>query len=290
MELLLENISKKYGKKYALKELNVKFSNGVYGILGANGAGKTTLISIITGVLQQTSGQVKSDGRDIVGMGIEYLDKIGYLPQYPRFYPNFRVKEFLRYMCSIKDVPKKKAKEIILEIIEEVNLQEHTEKKIAELSGGMRQRLGIAQAILNDPEILVLDEPTAGLDPGERIRFRNIISNIAKNRIVLISTHIVSDIEYIANQVVILQEGKLNRMGTIDELCNEISGNVWEVKTKEKIAANLMKEYLTSNVKREAESVVMRIISRKKPTEDAIVLEPQLEDVFLTIFGEQTEG
>lgn len=290
MELLLENISKKYGKKYALKELNVKFSNGVYGILGANGAGKTTLISIITGVLQQTSGQVKSDGRDIAGMGIEYLDKIGYLPQYPRFYPNFRVKEFLMYMCSIKDVPKKKAKEIIPEIIEEVNLQEHTEKKIAELSGGMRQRLGIAQAILNDPEILVLDEPTAGLDPGERIRFRNIISNIAKNRIVLISTHIVSDIEYIANQVVILQEGKLNRMGTIEELCNEISGNVWEVKTKEKIAANLMKEYLTSNVKREAESVVMRIISRKKPTEDAIVLEPQLEDVFLTIFGEQTEG
>ena len=158
MKLLLDHVSKKYGNKYALKDLNIEFSDGVYGILGANGAGKTTLISIITGILQQTSGQVKLDGSDIKDMGTKYLDKIGYLPQYPQFYPNFRVKEFLMYMCSIKDIPQKKAKEILPEIMEEVNLCDHMNKKIKELSGGMRQRLGIAQAILNDPKILILDE------------------------------------------------------------------------------------------------------------------------------------
>ena len=265
MKLLLDHVSKKYGNKYALKDLNIEFSDGVYGILGANGAGKTTLISIITGILQQTSGQVKLDGSDIKDMGTKYLDKIGYLPQYPQFYPNFRVKEFLMYMCSIKDIPQKKAKEILPEIMEEVNLCDHMNKKIKELSGGMRQRLGIAQAILNDPKILILDEPTAGLDPGERIRFRNIISNIAKNRMVLISTHIVSDIEYIANQVVILQEGKLNRMGTVEGLCNDIQGSVWKVNVDEMTAEELMKNYLTSNIKRVDENVLMRIISKNKP-------------------------
>lgn len=287
MKLLLDNVSKKYGNKYALKDLTIEFSNGVYGILGANGAGKTTLINIITGILKQTSGNVKLDGRDIKDMGTEYLDKIGYLPQYPQFYPNFRVKEFLKYMCSIKDVPKKKEKEILPDIVEEVNLKEHVNKKIGELSGGMRQRLGIAQAILNDPDILILDEPTAGLDPGERIRFRNIISNIAKNRMVLISTHIVSDIEYIANQVVILQEGRLNRMGTVEELCSHSRGNVWNVNAEDAVAAEVMKKYLTSNVKRMDENVRMRIISKNKPVESAEMTEPQLEDVFLTVFGEQ---
>lgn len=287
MKLLLDSVSKKYGKKYALKDLTIEFTNGVYGILGANGAGKTTLINIITGILQQTSGQVRLDGRDVKDMGTEYLDKIGYLPQYPQFYPNFRVKEFLIYMCSIKGVPKKKAKAILPQIVEEVNLREHIDKKIGELSGGMRQRLGIAQAILNDPNILILDEPTAGLDPGERIRFRNIISNIAKNRMVLISTHIVSDIEYIANQVVILQEGRLNRMGTVEQLCSNIQGNVWEVNVEEKVAEELMKKYLTSNIKRINQNVLMRIISKSEPFESCRILEPQLEDVFLTVFGEQ---
>lgn len=287
MKLLLDHVSKKYGNKYALIDLNIEFRDGVYGILGANGAGKTTLISIITGILQQTSGQVKLDGSDIRDMGTKYLDQIGYLPQYPQFYPNFRVKEFLMYMCSIKDIPKKKAKEILPEIMEEVNLCDHMNKKIKELSGGMRQRLGIAQAILNDPKILILDEPTAGLDPGERIRFRNIISNIAQNRMVLISTHIVSDIEYIANQVVILQEGKLNRMGTVEGLCNDIQGSVWKVNVDEMTAEELMKNYLTSNIKRVDENVLMRIISKNKPIKNARMSEPQLEDVFLTVFCEQ---
>lgn len=287
MILQLDNVSKKYGSKYALKDLNMEFTDGVYGILGANGAGKTTLISIITGILQQTYGQVKLDGVDVRNMGTEYLDKIGYLPQYPQFYSNFRVKEFLMYMCCIKDVPKKKAEEMLPQIVEKVNLQEHMDKKIGQLSGGMRQRLGIAQAILNDPKVLMLDEPTAGLDPGERIRFRNIISNIAKNRMVLISTHIVSDIEYIANQVVILQEGRLNRMGTVEQLCNDILGSVWKVSVEETEAEELMKKYLTSNVKRIDGRVLMRIISRDKPVESARVLEPQLEDVFLTVFGKQ---
>lgn len=286
MKLVLENISKKYDKKYALKNLNLEFENGVYGILGANGAGKTTLISIITGIIQQTSGNIKFDGQDINKMGVKYLDMIGYLPQYTQFYPNFRVKEFLMYMCSIKGISKKKSLEIIPLIIDKVNLTEHIDKKISELSGGMKQRLGIAQALLNDPKILVLDEPTAGLDPGERIRFRNIISSIAKNRIVLISTHIVSDIEYIANKIVMLQEGTLNRMGTVEELNNSIKNCVWEVEANEKDASELMNKYLTSNIKQVDNGISMKIISMDKPAESARVLEPQLEDVFLFIFRE----
>ena len=177
-------------------------------------------------------------------------------------------------------------KPIIPLIIDKVNLTEHIDKKISELSGGMKQRLGIAQALLNDPKILVLDEPTAGLDPGERIRFRNIISSIAKNRIVLISTHIVSDIEYIANKIVMLQEGTLNRMGTVEELNNGIKNCVWEVEANEKDASELMNKYLTSNIKQVDNGISMKIISMDKPAESARVLEPQLEDVFLSIFRE----
>ena len=284
MNLELISISKRYGKRYALKNLNAQFTNAVYGVLGANGAGKTTLIKIIIGILGQTSGCVMLDGKNVGDMGTEYLDKIGYLPQYPLFYPNFRVKEFLLYMSSIKGITQKKAKEIIPKIIGEVNLSDHVDKKIGQLSGGMRQRLGIAQAILNDPEILILDEPTAGLDPGERIRFRNIISNISKDRIVLLSTHIVSDVEYIANKILILQEGEINCMGTVKELCSSVEGCVWEVRMDERNAGKLMDLFLTSNIKRDGDRVMMRVINDKRPTEDAVLVEPQLEDVFLTVF------
>lgn len=287
MRLELKDINKKYGSKYALKDLNVEFKDGVYGILGANGAGKTTLINIMIGLLQQTSGEVCLDGKSIKKMGTDYLGKIGYLPQYPQFYSNFYVKEFLNYMCSIKDVPKKEIKERVDSVIEQVNLQEHVKKKIGELSGGMRQRLGIAQAILNNPEILILDEPTAGLDPGERIRFRNIISKLSKNRMVLVSTHIVSDIEYIANEIIILQEGRLNRKGTVEQLCRSISGTVWEVNSDEEDTGSLMEKFLVANMKRDGNKAAMRIISETKPVETAVAVIPQLEDVFLTIFGKQ---
>ena len=217
MKLLLDHVSKKYGNKYALKDLNIEFSDGVYGILGANGAGKTTLISIITGILQQTSGQVKLDGSDIKDMGTKYLDKIGYLPQYPQFYPNFRVKEFLMYMCSIKDIPQKKAKEILPEIMEEVNLCDHMNKKIKELSGGMRQRLGIAQAILNDPKILILDEATASVDTETEKAIQNSLNYLVKGRTTLSIAHRLSTLRD-ANHLVVIDGGKIVEEGTHKEL------------------------------------------------------------------------
>ena len=220
MKLLLDHVSKKYGNKYALKDLNIEFSDGVYGILGANGAGKTTLISIITGILQQTSGQVKLDGSDIKDMGTKYLDKIGYLPQYPQFYPNFRVKEFLMYMCSIKDIPQKKAKEILPEIMEEVNLCDHMNKKIKELSGGMRQRLGIAQAILNDPKILILDEPGTGLDVLARERLLATIKDLASayDTTIIYVTHYPEEILASFDKTLLLRNGAVYKLGLTREL------------------------------------------------------------------------
>ena len=285
MKLELTNISKKYRLFYALKDINVMLENGVYGILGANGAGKTTFINILIGVLQESSGEILFDGKNVKKMGTAYLDKIGYLPQYPQFYPNFKIREFLDYMCSIKGIPGKEHKERIDRVIEQVNLQEHSKKKIRELSGGMRQRLGIAQAILNNPEILVLDEPTAGLDPGERIRFRNIISQLSKDRMVLVATHIVSDIEYIANEVLILQDGILVQKGTIPELCESVQGKVWQLSISDQRVKGFVNRFLVANMKREGEKISMRIISDEKPDEAAEIAKPQLEDVFLSIFG-----
>ncbi len=284
VKLELIDIGKKYGTFYALKNVNVTLENGVYGLLGANGAGKTTLLNILIGVLRESSGQIRLDGQDIRKMGVSYLDKIGYLPQYPKFYPNFRINEFLDYMCCLKGIPAKERQARIVDVIERVNLQEHRKKKIGELSGGMRQRLGIAQAILNNPEILVLDEPTAGLDPGERIRFRNIISQLSKNRMVLVATHIVSDVEYIANEIMILHDGFLVQKGTIAELCETVKGEVWYLRVSEPQAEEVANRFLVANMKREKEEISMRIINEEKPAETAEMAEPQLEDVFLSIF------
>ena len=285
MKLELNDISKKYGEFYALKDISVTLENGVYGILGANGAGKTTLINILIGVLQENSGLILLDGKNVKKMGTDYLDKIGYLPQYPQFYPNFKVREFLDYMCCIKGISKKQRRKRIDDAIEQVNLQEHEKKKIRELSGGMRQRLGIAQAVLNNPEILVLDEPTAGLDPGERIRFRNIISQLSKDRMVMVATHIVSDIEYIANEVLILQNGCLVQKGTIEELCAGVEGKVWQLSMEEKDVKGFVNRFLAANMKREGDKISMLIISDEKPDEMAVYVKPQLEDVFLLVFG-----
>lgn len=284
MKLELINISKRYGAFYALKDVNLTLENGVYGLLGANGAGKTTLLNILIGVLKQSSGRILLDGKDVKKMGVSYLDKLGYLPQYPTFYSNFRIGEFLDYMCCLKGIPAKKRKERISEVIEQVNLTEHRKKKIGELSGGMRQRLGIAQAILNDPEILVLDEPTAGLDPGERIRFRNIISRLSKNRMVLIATHIVPDVECIANEILILHNGLLVKKGNVEELCGAVGNTVWEVIATDKQVEELKDRYLLANMKREGNKISMRIISEEKPSEAAEAVKPQLEDVFLSVF------
>lgn len=290
MQLTINHVTKKYGKSEVLKDVSFELEDGVYGILGANGAGKTTLMNILIGVLAQSAGEVLYQDKDIRKLGTKYLEKVGYMPQYPKFYSNFSVYEFLDYMCSIKGIYKTEVRGKIEKVLTDVNMTENRKKKIGELSGGMRQRVGIAQAILNDPKVLVLDEPTAGLDPAERIRFRNIISNISGGRIVLIATHIVSDIEYIANEVIILKNGQLVQKGTIEQLCAQEQGNVWEADILDSQVQEITKKYLVSNLKRENEWVNIRIISNGKPQEKYFqMVNPHLEDVFLDVFS-RVEG
>ena len=287
MHLQLDNVSKKYVDFYALKSINFTFENGVYGLLGANGAGKTTLINILIGAANATDGAILLDGVNIRQLGTDYLKLIGFMPQYPKFYPNYRVDEFLDYMCCIKNIKKTYRKNRIDEVLRDVNLVEQKKKKIKELSGGMRQRLGIAQALLNNPQILILDEPTAGLDPGERIRFRNIITEAAKDRMILVATHIVSDIEYIANHIIMLQKGNVACEGTAKELREKINGQVFAMRVSEKEAESIRKNYLVSNMRREDNMVVLRVIS-DHILDGAEIVEPQLEDVFLSIFKKES--
>lgn len=283
MKLCFDNISKQYGKQCVIDGFQATLTDGIYGLLGPNGAGKTTLINIMLGILEADQGTVFLDEKDIRQMGSKYFDNVGYLPQYPMFYRNFRIDEFLKYMCVLKNISVRQRKERIEEVLELVNLTDCYKKKIGTLSGGMRQRLGIAQAILNKPKILVLDEPTSGLDPGERIRFRNLISRISKDKFVLLATHIVSDVEYIATEIIILKKGKLKAKGFVEDLTNNISGKVWNVVSCKNEMEDLMERYKVANVKRMEDKYQLRIVCEKKPTENAIPTEPALEDVFLSI-------
>lgn len=285
MELKFENIQKNYGKQKALKGFSTTLTDGVYGLLGPNGAGKTTLISILTGGLNSDEGKIFLDNEDIRKMKKEYFKRIGYLPQYPVFYKNFYVDEFLDYMATVKNIPRKEAKKRILDVLEMVNLIEDRRKKIGALSGGMRQRLGIAQAILNEPEILILDEPTAGLDPGERIRFRNLISKISKGKLVLMATHIVSDVEHISKEILILKKGHLVMQGTTESLCKLIKEQVYTITCDEKEIEYLSDKYLIANVKRIDDKYNLRVISEKEIIQNGQRVEPSLEDVFLSTFG-----
>ena len=284
MELKIEQICKKYGKQVALNNVSATFHEGIYGLLGPNGAGKTTLISIIIGILNADKGRILLDGQDTIKMGKDYLDLIGFLPQSPLFYKDFTIWEFLDYIAALKDIPKHVRKERIEESLEQVNLTEEWKKKVGALSGGMRQRLGIAQAILNNPKVLVLDEPTAGLDPRERIRFRNIISNLSKDKIILLATHIVSDVEYISVGNVFLKKGQLIKQGNTQELCNDMRGKVWQVETTEQEIERWLDNYLIANMKIEQNKHFLRIISEEDLSSYGVKLDANLEDVFLSIF------
>ena len=232
-------MTKCYGDKIAVDHLDATFENGVYGLLGANGAGKTTLMRMICGILSPTSGEIQYDEQDITGMGEEYRELLGYLPQDFGYYPEFEAKEFMLYIAALKGIPPMMARRKTKELLELVGLSQVARKKIKTFSGGMKQRLGIAQAMLNDPKILVLDEPTAGLDPKERVRFRNLISDVASERIVILSTHIVSDVEYIADQIMLMRGGCMIASGTVEELVETIAGKVWEVVTDRRNADEL---------------------------------------------------
>ena len=288
-ELKLINVQKNFKDKEAVKSVNYSFTNGVYGLLGENGAGKTTLMRLVCGVLKPTSGKICCDEIEIASLGAGYRNLLGYLPQDFGYYGDFTAERFLRYMAALKALPQEFAESRIDELLDMVELKSVKKKKLKTFSGGMLRRIGIAQALLNDPRILILDEPTAGLDPKERVRFRNVISSLGKNRIVILSTHIVTDVDYIADHILIMKEGRIIKEGTEQEVGDQVEGCVWECTVSEREAGRLSSEFIVSNMRSAGENIMLRIISRRQPVEDAKNVEISLEDAYLyhTQMGEE---
>ena len=280
-ELNLVDVQKRYKEKDAVIGFTFTFTNGVYGLLGENGAGKTTLMRLICGILQPTNGSITCDNIRISDMGAEYRQLLGYLPQNFGYYGDFTAVRFLNYMAALKALPREYAKGRVEKLLELVDLKDVKNKKLKTYSGGMLRRIGIAQALLNGADILILDEPTAGLDPKERVRFRNIISSLGKNRIVLLSTHIVSDIEYIADCILMMKNGELIRQGTENEMNADVQGYVWKCVVPECEVQRLNEKYVVSNLRNSGENVELRIVSDIQPTKNAETTEATLEDAYL---------
>ena len=337
MTLTIQNISKSYGTNLALNAFTADLEPGIYALLGPNGSGKSTLMNIITDNLKADSGSItytSNDGvtEDVLKMGVRFREKLGFMPQYPGLYPNFSVERFLWYMAALKGMTKEAALEQIPAILKAVELDDVPRRKIGALSGGMKQRLALAQAVLGDigahgddaqalgldglddvpgrkigalsggmkqrlalaqavlgnPEILILDEPTAGLDPKQRISIRNYISRIAFNKIVLIATHVVSDVEFIARDVIMLKKGVIVDNAPPAELLRKIDGGVWLVPCAEEDVGRLQNEYRVTNISRDEQTgdVLLRVLNEKKPADNARAVAPTLEDYYLHVFGE----
>ena len=257
MELSLDRLTKQYGRKIAVDCVSATLKPGVYGLLGANGAGKTTLMRMLCAVLESTSGEVLLDGKEVTSMGADYRNVLGYLPQDFGYYPNYTAVVDLSHVAN---------------------------KKVKTFSGGMKQRVGIAQALLNNPKILILDEPTAGLDPKERVRFRNLLSEYAGDKIVILSTHIVSDIEAIADEVLLMKKGKVVLQGTVPELIHKANGKVWELSVSPQEARQWQTKTTVANLRHEGKEIILRIISDNMPSERAVPCEATLEDLYLFYF------
>lgn len=293
MKLFINNITKSYGNNLALSNFTAEFQPGIYALLGPNGSGKTTLMNIITDNLKADSGEIlyndgSGNGENVLKMGVRFREKLGFIPQYPGLYPNFTVERFMWYMAALKGLKKEDAKTQIAEILRAVELDDVLRRKIGALSGGMKQRLALAQAVLGAPQILILDEPTAGLDPKQRIAIRNYISKIAFNKIVIFATHVVSDIEYIARDIIMLKKGVIVDNAPPGELIKKIEGKVWHVPCDESEVSQLQSKLRVISISRDPEKgdVILRILSDEKPTERAYNVSPSLEDYYLYVFDD----
>lgn len=291
MKIRIEGLTKKYGELYALRDVETELGAGVYGLLGPNGAGKSTLMSILVGNLEQTAGVVYCDGADIRKMGKEYRKLLGYMPQQQNLYPGFTGWDFLAYMAALKNIPGEETKKRVLEAAEQVNLQDELKKKLHAYSDGMRQRILLAAAVINDPALLILDEPTAGLDPRERIRIRNLISSISGNKTVIIATHVVSDVEHISREVMLLGRGRLIRKAGTGELTEEISSFVHEITVPAEAIPEVEKQYCVSNILSDGTKARIRILAESVSGRyEASATIPTLEDVYLYHFQLREKG
>lgn len=291
MKLEIRHVTKRYRDKMAAADVSLTLTAGVWGLLGANGAGKTTLMRMLAGILRPTEGQILCDGVEIGALGAAYREKLGYLPQEFGFYPEFTVQDYLEYVAALKGLPRAEAARQIDALLERVSLAEVRRKKIVKLSGGMKRRVGIAQALLNDPEILILDEPTAGLDPGERVRFRNLLSEFAQDRIVLISTHIVSDVEYIAAENAVMKDGKIIAVDTTEGLVQQIEGKVWQGSAPAEELPRWEHRLQVVNLRNEPDgTVTLRYLAEAPQLPGSIPARPKLEDLYLWLFPEETEA
>lgn len=291
MKLEIRNVTKRYRDKTAVENASLTLTPGVWGLLGANGAGKTTLMRMLVGILQPTEGQILCDGVDIKALGGAYREKLGYLPQEFGFYPEFTVQDYLEYMAVLKGLPRTEAARQIDALLEQVGLASVRRKKIIKLSGGMKRRVGIAQALLNDPALLILDEPTAGLDPGERVKFRNLLSELGQERTVLISTHIVSDVEYIAAEVAVMKDGRLVAQDTPEHLVEQVAGKVWQGNAPAAELVRWERELRVVNLRTEPDgTVTVRYLADTPTLPGSRPAVSGLEDLYLWMFPEETEA
>ena len=285
MELTIDHVSKAYKDKTAVDDVSITITTGIWGLLGANGAGKTTLMRMVANILRPTNGEIRFDGVSINTLDEKYREIFGYLPQEFGFYPEFTVRDYLEYIAALKGLTREETRKKINELLERMSLTDVKNKKIKKLSGGMKRRVGIAQALLNEPKVLILDEPTAGLDPGERIRLRKLLSEIAKDRIILISTHIVPDVEYIASKQAIMKDGKIIAVGTTEELVEKMEGNVWRAVVTEEELMELEEKLQIVNLKNEgSDQIKIRYLSEENAVEGSESVEPRLEDLYLWLF------
>lgn len=288
--LAIKNVVKCYGEFCVLKEINLEFENGVYGLLAPNGAGKTTLIKMISTLTFPSKGEILYNGENIISMDERYRDIIGYLPQDFGYYKNYTPVKFLMYIASLKGLEKEYAVKRINELLKLVGLEEVANKKLKKFSGGMIQRVGIAQALLNNPKILILDEPTAGLDPKERVRFRNLLSELSRDRIVIVSTHIVSDIESISNEIVMIKDKQLLYKDNIDNICKKLHGKVFETEVSNSEIVEFRNKYLSLSEKKEQGKMKVRFICENGYDQNWNLVYPSLEDVFLYEYKDEVTG